>query len=88
MPVPRFLLAALLCLAAGPALAQAEAAAETSEASAAPELPAISVTTVALRPLRDRVIASGLVTAVEEVQVQPLVEGQPIDALLADLGLA
>jgi HlyD family secretion protein len=32
------------------------------------------------------VIASGLVAAVEEVQVQPLVEGQPIDELLVDVG--
>jgi len=55
---------------------------------AAPEiaLPAITVTTVGKAVLRDRVIASGLVTPVEVVQVQPLIEGQPIEALLVDVG--
>jgi len=55
---------------------------------AAPEiaLPAITVTTVGKALLRDRVIASGLVTPVEVVQVQPLIEGQPIEALLVDVG--
>jgi len=83
-PLLRALLAATALLA--PGLAQAQEA-HASEA-AAPEagLPAITVSEV--RPLRltDRVIASGLVDAVEQVQVQPLVEGQPIDALLADVG--
>ena len=41
---------------------------------------------VSLRDLSDRVIASGLVGPVETVQVQPLIEGQPIDSLLADVG--
>lgn len=54
--------------------------------AAAPSLPAISVSTVGTRVLRDRVISSGLVGPVERVQVQPWIEGQPIDALLADVG--
>ncbi len=58
--------------------------------SASPEtdaqLPAITVSSVEPRMLTDRVIASGLVAAVEEVQVQPLIEGQPINELLADVG--
>ncbi|NAZ36839.1 efflux RND transporter periplasmic adaptor subunit [Rubellimicrobium sp. CFH 75288] len=49
-------------------------------------LPSVTVSEVTVQTLRDRVIASGLVAPVEEVQVSPLVEGQPIDALLADVG--
>lgn len=75
-------LALALALLAAPAWA--ETAAEVPEAPSS--LPAISVSTVAPASLRDRVVASGLVAAIEEVQVQPLVEGQPIDALLADVG--
>ncbi len=52
----------------------------------APILPAITVSTVQTRTLRDVVIASGLVAPVETVQVAPLIEGQPIEALLADVG--
>jgi len=58
----------------------------TPETAAAPSLPAISVSTVGTRTLRDRVIASGLVGPVERVEVQPLVEGQPIETLLAEVG--
>ncbi|MEI4486173.1 efflux RND transporter periplasmic adaptor subunit [Frigidibacter sp. MR17.14] len=57
-----------------------------AQASAAPALPAISVVTATRRDLSDRVRASGLVAPVEEVQVQPLIESQPIDALLVDVG--
>ena len=49
-------------------------------------LPSITVTTVSVRQMRDRVIASGLVGPVEEVQVQPLIEGQPLEQLLVDVG--
>ncbi len=55
-------------------------------AAAAASLPAIGVSEVAPTTLRDRVIGSGLVAAVEHVQVQPLIDGQPVDALLADVG--
>ena len=41
---------------------------------------------VGKRVLRDRVIASGLISAIENVQVAPLIEGQPIEALSADVG--
>lgn len=74
----------LLAALAAPALAASES--ETAEPAAAPALPAISVSTVAPRTLRDRVIVSGLVGAVEEVRVAPLIEGQPIETLLADVG--
>lgn len=68
----------------GPALAQ-EAAAPT-ETAAPGALPAITVTTVSQRVLKDHVIASGLIGPVEQVFVPPLIEGQPIEALLADVG--
>lgn len=72
-----------------PALFAALAApvhAATEPEAAAPALPAITVSTVTPRTLRDRVIVSGLVGAVEEVRVAPLIEGQPIETLLADVG--
>jgi HlyD family secretion protein len=49
-------------------------------------LPAITVTTVETRHLRDIVIATGLIAPLETIQVAPLIEGQPIEALLADVG--
>lgn len=62
--------------------------AEEAAAASAPEqnLPAITVSEVTARKLSDRVIASGLIAAVEEVQVAPLIEGQPLEALLVDVG--
>lgn len=64
----------------------APAWAETSVDPAAQVLPAISVSVVETRSLRDIVLASGLVAPVEQIQVAPLIEGQPIEALLADVG--
>jgi HlyD family secretion protein len=49
-------------------------------------LPAISVMAATARPLTDKVIASGLIGPVEEVLVAPLIEGQPIEELRADVG--
>lgn len=48
--------------------------------------PRITVSTVETRNLRDVVLASGLIAPVEQVQVVPLVEGQQIEALLAEVG--
>lgn len=81
---PTVILAAIFALGslAIPAAADEAAAAESS----APALPAISVTEVASQRLSDRIIASGLIAAVEEVQVAPLVEGQPLESLLVDVG--
>lgn len=67
-----------------PAVATEEAA--DAVAVTASALPAITVSTVGLVLMRDRVIASGLVGAVEQVLVQPLIEGQPIEVLEADVG--
>lgn len=78
------ILAAAMTLASPvPALHAQEAAAAEP---AAPALPAITVTEVRARVLTDRVIASGLVAPIEEVQVAPLIEGQPVDELRADVG--
>lgn len=85
---PTLILAALLAFAVPvlPAQAQEAAAAENATQAAPVVLPAITVSTVGMARLSDRIIASGLVAAVEEVQVAPLVEGQPLDKLLVDLG--
>jgi HlyD family secretion protein len=53
---------------------------------AAQTLPAITVAVATVRTLSDRVIASGLVAPVESVQIAPLIEGQPIETLEADVG--
>lgn len=76
--------AALIALAslASPSLAEGEADAAAQE----PILPAITVSTVSLQLLRDEIVASGLVSAVEQVNVTPLIEGQQIEELLADVG--
>ncbi len=80
----------LMGLLNSPAMAQDAAPAEQAAGSEGDErqisYPAITVSTVTEQTLRDRVIASGLVRAVEEVQVQPLVDGQAVEELLADLG--
>lgn len=49
-------------------------------------LPAITVSPIEIRHMRDIVLATGLVAAREQIQVAPLIEGQPIEALLADIG--
>lgn len=49
-------------------------------------VPAITVSAVALHDLRDQVLVSGLVGPLEEIQVQPLIEGQPIETLTAEVG--
>ena len=79
---PTLILAALMSLTASPMLVEAA----TPEAATTLPAPHITVVTLAPRTLQDRVIASGLIGAVEQVQVAPLVEGQPVEALLADLG--
>ncbi len=81
------MLAAASLLAPGLFLAAPlHAEGEAPAPAAVPLAPAITVSTVGTRLLSDRVFASGLVAAVEEVQVAPLIEGQPIEALLADVG--
>jgi len=88
-PTPIVILLTALALSAPVLHAPALHAQETGTpagTSPAESLPAITVSEVIARTLTDRVIASGLVAAVEEVQVAPLIEGQPLEALLADVG--
>ncbi|MCU0800226.1 MAG: efflux RND transporter periplasmic adaptor subunit [Rhodobacteraceae bacterium] len=61
-------------------------ATDAAPAAVAEVLPAITVSTVAAMALKDRVIVSGLIGPVERVQVAPLIEGQPIETLQADVG--
>jgi HlyD family secretion protein len=63
-------------------------AADAAEAAAPPaaSLPAISVAPVVRQTVSDWVMASGLVQPMERVLVQPLIEGQPIESLEADVG--
>jgi HlyD family secretion protein len=68
---------------AGPSFSQTQ---DVATAPAEITLPAITVSTVEMRDMRDIVLASGLIGAVEEVQIQPLIEGQPIESLEADVG--
>ncbi len=69
------------------ALAQTEETTEEAATeAAAPVLPAITVSEVTEGTVRDRILVSGLVEPVERVQVAPLIEGQPILTLDADIG--
>ena len=78
----------LLTVSLGVTLPVGMAIAEETAApiAAEPVLPAITVTEVSVGTVHDRVITSGLIGPVEEVQVQPLIEGQPLELLLADVG--
>lgn len=71
-----------------PAQTAAEPAAETGEAAPKTGVsrPAITVAPVAKSVLTDRVRASGLIAAVEQIQLQPQIEGQAIDSVLAEVG--
>lgn len=81
-----FLLLAAFAAPPAPVLADTAAAAETAPDAKLPSLPTITVARVTRQHLAERIIASGLIGPVEEVQVAPLIEGQPVDALLADVG--
>ncbi len=80
-------LLAIFC-AASPAISIPALAAGAPEPAvvAAPSLPAITVSKVKMITMTDRVYAGGLVQAVQLVQVAPLIEGQPIEALMVDIG--
>ena len=61
-------------------------ATETPAAKTEQVLPAIVVTEVTTKPIVDRILATGTIQSVEEVYVQPLVEGLSIKDLKADIG--
>ncbi len=84
MPIQRMLLSSVLAVSLIAALVAHSETAEVAPNAVA--LPAITVSPVALEVLRDNVLASGLIAPLEEVQVQPLIEGQPIETLEADVG--
>jgi HlyD family secretion protein len=81
------LLVAGVVFGAETAWAETAGATETAPAEAAATvLPAITVSEVIETTVRDRILVSGLVEPVERVQVAPLIEGQPILTLDADIG--
>lgn len=79
---------AIALIAGGWKISQGGSAANPAEGAPEAQLshPAISVVPVELAQLKDQVRASGLVAAVERVLIQPQVEGQAIDAILAEVG--
>jgi HlyD family secretion protein len=80
---PAGLIPALLAaLIAGSPLAQEASAPATAE----PKLPAIVVTEAVTKPLTDRVVATGTIRPVDEIFIQPLVDGLSIRALNVDIG--
>lgn len=82
-----FILAASVFAAEPAVLLSAETSAPaTATEPADANLPAIRVTEVGERTLIDRIIVTGTVKAVEEVYVQPQVDGLRIEELKADVG--
>lgn len=84
MTVYRSLFSSVVALAMF--VGQAAFAETTTPKAASAAVPAITVSPVAMQLLRDEVLVSGLVGPLEDVQVQPLIEGQPIESLQADVG--
>ena len=85
-PSMRLILKAFLLASAVSGLSFSAVRAETETPAAEVVLPAITVTKVVTRIVEDHVLASGLIAPVEQVSVVPLVEGQPIETLSADVG--
>ena len=82
LPLAGFIPAAVIAFAAPVAMSQ-----ETSSTAAAQAtLQSIVVTEAVERPLTDRVLATGTIRPVQEVMVQPLVDGLSIRSLEADVG--
>lgn len=81
-----FSLSIVALLAASPAFAADAAKGDAAAQQQTQNLPAIVVTAAEMRPIVDRVIATGTVQAVEEVYVTPLIEGLSIRTLEADIG--
>lgn len=86
-PVAAFAVSALLATAFTASAVFAEEPQVThAQTQASQNLPAIVVTTAVNRTLVDRVIGTGTVKPVEEVYIQPQVEGLSIRTLKADVG--
>ena len=80
------LTAALLIAVALPGWAETAATTPVAANPAKTSLPAITVFQVANRKIEDHVLVSGMIGPVELVLVPPLIEGQPIESLNADVG--
>lgn len=86
-PAMRLSLKAVLLASALTGLSLPAVQAETAAPPAAEiVLPAITVTKVTTRTLEDHILASGMIAPVEQVAVVPLIEGQPIETLNAEVG--
>ncbi|WP_430242844.1 efflux RND transporter periplasmic adaptor subunit [Neorhizobium sp. DAR64861/K0K2] len=72
---------ALITLLAFPALAQ-----QAQPTAPQKNLPSIIVTEAKTRPMTDRVIATGTIRPIEEIYIQPLVDGLSIRSVDADVG--
>lgn len=77
------LLACSLLMAAGTAHAAGEG---EQAAQSEPQAPAVIVVSAERQTISDHVLATGTLTAVEEILVQPQVEGLAIESLEADVG--
>ena len=75
-----------LSVATLPAVLAPAFAQDSAAPAAATSLPAITVSSAKKRLLRDVVIVSGLVGAQEEVQINPMVQGQQVAEILVDVG--
>lgn len=80
-----FVFSILVSGSVGAALAQ-DAAAPPPQNAATLSLPAITVSQVRRAVATDRVVASGLIGAVETVLVQPQIEGEAIEAITVEVG--
>lgn len=86
-PTMRLSLKALLLASALTGLSLPAVQAETPvQPTAEIVLPAITVTKVTTRTVEDHILASGLIAPVQQVAVVPLIEGQAIETLNADVG--
>jgi len=86
---------ALMAAFAAPGLSAAQNAdqkpgeaqpANTQPASASPKLPAIVITKAVEKQMVDRVIATGSIRPVDEIYVQPLLDGLSIRSINVDVG--
>jgi HlyD family secretion protein len=75
-----------LFVALAASTAPAQEAAQPAAVQKDIKLPSIIVTEAVKKPVVDRVIATGTVKPIEEVYVQPLVDGLSIKSLAADVG--
>lgn len=85
-PALPFRLAALLALVLAASSLAAPSLAAEGAAVAPSALPAITVTEIRPAHLVQRVHASGMIVAVEEVLVSPQIEGQAVESIAAEVG--